>query len=42
MQDDMLSGNPIQIAEMSFDIEGMMDTATFAEKIDIVEKTKRH
>ena len=38
MQDDMLSGNPITITEMAFDLESMMDSASFGQKLEVLEK----
>lgn len=40
MQDDMLSGNPITISEMGYDLEAMMGTTSFQEKVEIVKKDK--
>ena len=38
MQDDMLSGNPISITEVGFNYEAMMDSASFSDKREALEK----
>ncbi len=39
MQDDMLSGNPIQIKEQSLDLGSLISFATTAQKTDAVKKS---
>ena len=38
MQDDMLSGNPITITETGFNYEAMMDSSSFSDKREALEK----
>ncbi|MCI5745302.1 MAG: ABC transporter ATP-binding protein/permease [Erysipelotrichaceae bacterium] len=38
MQDDMLSGNPIEITEKSYDIAGLMTNSTTLQKIEILQE----
>lgn len=38
MQDDMLSGNPIAITETGFNYQAMMDSSSFSDKREALEK----
>ena len=38
MQDDMLSGNPVQIGETAYDLEALTGMMTTAEKAEMLEK----
>lgn len=41
VQDDMLSGNPVEIAESSLNLSGLMDSASTATKASIVSQSWR-
>lgn len=38
MQEDMLSGNPITITQNAYDLDALMNAASFSEKVDALKK----
>ncbi len=38
MQEDMLSGNPITITQNAYDLDALMNAASFSEKVDAIKK----
>ena len=42
VQDDMLSGNPVEVAETSLNLSGLMDSASTARRASIVSQSWRN